>query len=103
MLLHPRALSAAGFPMRTTLLAVGLLVLAPLAFIPTASAGEWCWMFEDGTGLCCAAPDPMGPPGSVQYFVTNTAEDGVFTTCYQVVLAYLVADYAVDCLVSHEC
>jgi hypothetical protein len=89
--------------MRTAYLALALFLVVPLAFVPTASAGEWCWMMEDGTGICCAAPDPMGPPGSVQYFVTDTAENGVFTTCYNVVLAYVVADYAVDCLVHHDC
>lgn len=97
------ALRGSRSPMRATYLALGLLLLVPLAFVPTASAGEWCWMTEDGTGVCCAAPDPVGPPGSPQYFVTNTVEDGVFTTCYNVVLAYVVADYAVDCLVAHQC
>jgi hypothetical protein len=88
--------------MRLTLLALGLLLLVPLALVPTASAGEWCWQVNSGY-LCCAAPDPVGPPGSPQYFVTDTAENGVFTGCYNVVLVLVVANYAVDCLVSHQC
>lgn len=88
--------------MRAILLSLGLLVPL-LAVVPTASAGEWCWEMNDTMWFCCAAPDPVGPPGSVQYFATSTAEQGVFTGCYNVVLVYVVGEYAVECLVEHRC
>lgn len=84
--------------MRTTLLAFALFLLAPAVLIPTAAAGEQCWEH-----ICCAAPDPVGEPGSPAYFVTSTVEEGWFTTCATVDRSASISEYAVECLVYGRC
>ncbi|GEM_PF-3887648 len=85
--------------MRSALLAL-LLVLAPLSFVPIASAGSGCWVSSSG-GICCAWPDPVGQPGSPGYLVTSLPGAVIVATCSTVAIGPGAVVDAVDCIVFH--